>query len=446
VAQVPKILILILFLGLGLRLVNLGQSFWLDEASQGQMSAHSLSWIWSNREGDFHPPLFYFLAHFLILVSRWEIWLRLPSVIFGVANIYMLYKLAIALKFNHKQALLSAIFLAINPYHIYYSQEFRSYSLMCFLATLSMLFLVRKKYLWLAVINALLLYTHYSSVFFILTQYLYIFFTNRKYLVSQFLSFLLFIPWLPQFVRQLNSGVSIDTYLPGWRSLLSLSPWKTFPEIFFKLVAGRINFLSLPVYIFYIFLVLAVIFLSFRHLAVQKNFLTAWTLTPVMLMFLVSFFIPQSQPFRVIYIIPALMLIFAGVSGRYAKFILSAVITVSFIGNYLYFTEKRLQREQWRPAINFLSAASDQNSAVFVKFPDKFAPFYWYNPDLTVFSTAKLAILENQKYSRVFLLEYLTDLTDPQRTAETTLRNLGFSLVSTRDFSGVGFIYEYSRS
>jgi hypothetical protein len=53
-----KSLILILSLALMLRLINLGQSLWLDEAAQAEMSTKSVSYIWDGRGGDFHPPLY----------------------------------------------------------------------------------------------------------------------------------------------------------------------------------------------------------------------------------------------------------------------------------------------------------------------------------------------------------------------------------------------------
>src|SRR3989344_8831102 len=92
------IIILILLLGLGLRLINLNQSFWLDEASQAQLSSLSLSQIWFSRPADFHPPLFYFLAHFWLQIGRSETWLRLLPVLFGVLTIYVIYILGKKLK------------------------------------------------------------------------------------------------------------------------------------------------------------------------------------------------------------------------------------------------------------------------------------------------------------------------------------------------------------
>ncbi|MEK9200633.1 MAG: glycosyltransferase family 39 protein [Patescibacteria group bacterium] len=237
------------------------QSFWLDEASQAQMSSMSLSQIWSDRSADFHPPLFYVLAHFWLQLGRSDVWLRLLPISFGVINIYVIYIFANKLLPKKNSGLLASLFLAIAPFHIYYSQEFRSYSLLCLLGTLSMYFLFKKKYLSLAIVNSLLFYSHYSSVFLILTQILLVTKLDyKKYIIHNTLYLILILPWLPQFVSQLGSGVNIDTYLPGWRSVLSTAPLKTLPVTLFKIVAGRISFLSRYLYGLYIVFVLIVTF------------------------------------------------------------------------------------------------------------------------------------------------------------------------------------------
>jgi uncharacterized membrane protein len=462
VAKISKKLGLILILGLCLRLVHLGQSFWLDEASQAVSSTHSVVWIWSARANDFHPPLFYLFTHFWLIFNHSEVWLRLPSVLFGVANIYLIYLFSNHLFPNHKSAgLISAFLLAVNPFHIYYSQEFRSYMLLCLLGTLSLYLLHTRRYWWVAIINSLLFYTHYSSIFLFLAEFLYLLFYHRpelkKYFVSSLLFYVIIVPWLPQLYRQLISGINIDTYLPGWRNLLSLSPLKALPVTLFKLVAGRINFISTPIYLSYIVFVFAIAFLAFRATKFQRKFLFTATLTPIFLMILVSFIFPQNQPFRVIYILPVLILIFTQACIFFPKFFLTVFIYIAIVGNLAYFTRPRLQREQWRQAISFLHQNQTTDSAILVKFSDKFAPFYWYASDLPVqaiipkFPAAiadvskNLEFLSSFNFQTVYLLEYLTDLTDPQRHVESVLKDLSFNLTKTYDFPGVGFIRQFNR-
>src|SRR3989338_9982274 len=77
-------LIAILCIALIIRLISLDQSFWLDEAAQAVLSRNPF--IPGHFNGDFQPPLFYYLAHFWMQWGRAEWFLRLPSVFFAVAT------------------------------------------------------------------------------------------------------------------------------------------------------------------------------------------------------------------------------------------------------------------------------------------------------------------------------------------------------------------------
>lgn len=464
-SKIQAVLLAILLLGLSLRLVGLGQSLWLDEAAQAVMSARSLEFIWFGRVADFHPPLFYFLAHFWMQLGRSETWLRLLPVTFGVANIYAIYLLAQKLFPNQKISLgtwtlglgpLASLLLAIAPFHVYYSQEFRSYTLLGLLGTLALLFIYEKHFFRLALVNLLLFYSHYAFFTFFAVQVAYFLFYDRQNL-SRFIRNTLYVipfmtPWLPQLYAQLRSGVDIDAYLPGWRSVLSLPFLKALPTVIFKLVAGRISFLSRWLYGLYIVFVFAVTFFGLFVTRHRHSNLYYWVFAPILLLLAVSYWIPQIQPFRLIYILPPLILLFSSASIRYPKLMLTLLVYIALVGNLAYFTRPRLQREQWRQATDFLKS---QQSPVIVKFPAAFAPMEWYAPGLSVIPafqsmpandeeiSAGLSAIESQR--EVYLLDYLTDLTDPLRLVNSKLTQMGYLLAKTYDYPGVGFIHLYSK-
>jgi len=100
-------------------------------------------------KGDFHPPLYHFLmwgwAH---LFGNSEFVMRLPSVLFGTATIYVVYLIAKQLvnkksKLINFLPLVAALFLATAPFHIYYSQEARTYALTAFSTSLSIYWFLR---------------------------------------------------------------------------------------------------------------------------------------------------------------------------------------------------------------------------------------------------------------------------------------------------------------
>ena len=86
--------IFIIALGLILRLVLIGQSFWLDEGASLVIANHSIKEIVQIVGGDFHPPLFYILLHYWLRLGITQDWfLRLPNVFFSLLSIYFSYKL-----------------------------------------------------------------------------------------------------------------------------------------------------------------------------------------------------------------------------------------------------------------------------------------------------------------------------------------------------------------
>jgi mannosyltransferase len=455
-------LLIVVVIGLVLRLVKLDQSFWLDEASQAQQSIMSVGEIWFHRTNDFQPPLFYLLSHYWMQFSHTEIWLRLLPVTFGVLSIIAIYKLGneilkeekIVLFGNTIQpGLIAAFLLAINPYLVYYSQEFRMYSLVVLLSIVAMYLLVKKSRL-LFVFNAILLYTHYSTVLLFLAQAVYIVVKEKKFkwfLVQLAGTALLFSPWLPQFFGQLHSGLNIDEYLPGWRSILTVPVLKSLPLILFKFVGGRINLLPKVVYGIYIVFILCVTALATILARKQKTFLRYWFWLPIIASILISFKIPQTQPFRLLFTLPALLLMFTQAVAKFPKFFLTIFIYISLVGNITYYTRPRLQREQWRQAIEFLSA---RNAVTILKFSDNFAPIAWYKPDLktipavstfpsnydSVSNNLAMQTLPNE----VFVMDYLMELTDPQNNVSKSLEKLGYQLGNEYNFEGVGIIHQFT--
>lgn len=449
------ILILILVLALLVRYIKVDQSFWLDEASQAILSSKSLSFIWFERGGDFHPPLFYVLSHFWLQVDRSEIWLRTLPIIFGMLTIYLTYVFGNHF-YNRKVGFLAALFLAINPFHVYYSQEFRMYSLLCLLGLWSM-YLFWKKSRWLFIANTLLLYTHYSSVYVFLTQIIFLLLFERSswkfYFWQILITFLLFVPWLNQFIKQFQTGVGIDSYLPGWRSILTIPTIKALPTIIFKFVAGRINLFPKWIYGLYILIVM-IVSAAAVILSRQRKFeMWIWLGVPILASMIVSFWVPQTQPFRLIFVLPALIFIFAEAASRFPRLFISFVLYFAIVGLVLTFTRTRLLREQWREASNFLST---QEAVTVVKFPEAFAPLQWYTPNLNVIGAVPSFPAKSMEVAKklqplignsqpVYVLEYLQDLTDPQLEVERVVQELGYRTTQGYDFPGVGKLQVFEK-
>lgn len=465
-----QLLVLIVSLGLILRLVNLNQSLWLDEAIQVILSSSSPHIIFFERIGDFHPPLFYLLIHFWMKLGISEIWLRIPSVFFGAGTVLGLYLLSFRL-FNHKVAILASLILAVSPYHIYYSQEVRMYSLAAFLAVFSAYFLIcvikeGRLINWTGYILAtiLLLYTHYLGFFLLIGQALYLFFIQKDKLIlflkPLIILIVLWLPWLPQFLLQLKRGISAEEYLPGWGTVLSLPFYKALPVTFLKFSLGRVDFDNLFVYSVLAFMVLTIfgflLFIGIKNLKDEDHKILAfWLFIPLLLALVVSLRVPLNQPFRLLFVLPVFCLLVAyGISclNKLKKIATILVIAVSLFGLSLYYLNPKFWREDWRGATNFVNANLTEDSLVVFAWPKPFDPYKWYKGRQGVGAVENfpaggeevnnnLGLLEG--YNRVFVFEYLQDLSDPRRVIDKRLMELGFKNTNIYDFKGVGFIRLY---
>lgn len=433
----------ILVLGTLLRLVNLNQSLWLDEAAQALMSQKSLYSIIFERSGDFHPPLSYIMYHFWEMAGTSEIWLRLPSIIFGVATILVIYKLCQKL-FTEKVALISALFLGVAPYHVYYSQEIRMYSMAAFIATVSMYYLVSKSRIGYVISSSALIYTHYMGFFFLASQLLY----KRDWKLLG-LVLLTYLPWLPFLWNQLQNGIKADEYLLGWGKLLSIEPIKAIPLTFIKFSIGRINFESLYLYGIVAAVTLTFLgFLLFKAWVKESKLIWYWLSLPILLSWLVSFIIPIYQPFRLLFVLPAFYILLAvGIPrlGRSWKLGLVGVFFISISGLLMYWTNPKFQREDWKMATKEVPS-----NAIFA-WPIPFDPYIWYGgkgvgvvkhfPATKDDVTANLESLKGQK--EIYLFEYLQVLSDPDKNIQLWLFENGYKLEKTLNYNGVGFVYKF---
>lgn len=137
--RLPKIsLKTILFIAALLRIPDLFDTFWYDEAFTQRITTLSLPQLWPAIRADVHPPLFYSFTWLwarlvglpIQIVGHQEFWLRLPSLAFGLFSIYLLYRLVIAVGLSERVALITAFLCAITPSSIYYSTELRMYAML----------------------------------------------------------------------------------------------------------------------------------------------------------------------------------------------------------------------------------------------------------------------------------------------------------------------------
>jgi hypothetical protein len=156
-----------------LRLHDLDRtSLWLDEAISWSQSRGSLLHLVQATAVDNYPPLHNLVLWVTIaLLGDGESALRLPSALFGIANVYALYRLG-AVLWDRTTGLFAAILLSFSIVHIWYSQEARMYALLALTSTLFVLGAVRsvlepsrRRIALASLAGVLLLYSHVYGAF-----------------------------------------------------------------------------------------------------------------------------------------------------------------------------------------------------------------------------------------------------------------------------------------
>ena len=134
-------LLLLLLLAFALRLYRLGgQSLWYDETVSAILARKAIPELIAHTARDIHPPGYYLLLHgWRRLAGETEFALAFLSLVFGVLLVAGVYLLGRRL-FDRPAALWAAALVALSPYHLWYSQEVRMYTLAAFLGLLTLYF------------------------------------------------------------------------------------------------------------------------------------------------------------------------------------------------------------------------------------------------------------------------------------------------------------------
>lgn len=468
---------LILVLGTILRLISLNQSLWLDEAIN-VMAAKSYSFfgmITQYAIADFHPPGYFILLWFWTKAfSISEIAVRIPSVIFGVLTTYVIF--LIGQKIHSKAlGLLAAILLAVNPLHIYYSQEARMYSLAALAVSLNIFLLLKFikgekiNLLFLIISNLLVLSSDYVAYFIFPAEFIFLLLTGKKVLLKRWFAALIMavlvgIWWLPIFLNQLDVGSVASSRLPTWKFVAGAFDPKAVPLTFVKFMIGRISYPDKLIYVLTL-LPISMLFLSLLLRGIKplktlnRNLILCWLFIPIMLATFVSFLIPVYNYFRLLFVLPAfVILVSLGILSLKAKFryiFLSGIILIELVSAAIYLFNPIYQRDDWKGLVNFFKLK--ERPIILFESSGTLPPFDYYAKgeidargglkDFPAKDITDVVDLENilQGGREVYLVEFLVDISDPQRYLQKRLGQLNFKEIEIINFNGVGFVYHYKK-
>lgn len=462
---------LILAVGLILRLVSLDQSLWLDEAINVLAAKSNSFWqiLTEYPKFDFHPPGYFLILWGWIRIFGYsEVAVRMPSVIFGVATVWIVFLIGKKL-ISENLGVLAALILATSPLHIYYSQEARMYSFAAFAVTLNFFLFIKflkKEYskVFLILSNLLIFLSDYLTYFIFPAQFIFLLITKKTQFIKTWLTVLIitivsFIWWLPILVGQVNIGKVTALSVPGWKMVVGEAGIKPLILTYVKFIIGRI---SHPDHLTYTLLFLPVGFL-FAFLIIQarksdyfaKTLLLSWIGIPIFLAWFISFVIPVYSYFRLLFVLPAFFILVAlGILTFKTKMqylILSLVILIEFISSGIYLVNPVFQREDWRGLVKYLKSKPSSSKILF-ESNGSFAPFDYYSGNefkgrgaLKNFPAKDLDDLGNltDLGPSVYLIDYLVEISDPNKLVSAKLKESGYKQVDIKNFNGVGFVYHY---
>lgn len=136
-----QMLIVLTVAAFALRFYNLGfNSIWLDEGSTLGFARQSLLGIWeSTAGGEFNPPLFYYIEHFMLIFGDSEFILRFVPALLGALTIPVFYFIGREIC-GRMGGIIAAALLTFSSFHVYYSQDARAYTTMLFFFSIAVLF------------------------------------------------------------------------------------------------------------------------------------------------------------------------------------------------------------------------------------------------------------------------------------------------------------------
>lgn len=201
------------------------QSLWIDELFTYMKSRPDLGF--TGVVGQFttgedpHPPLYFVLLHSWFRVFGFtEAAGRIIAALAGSAGLVVIYLLGRELM-GKACGWIAALILAVNQFHLNFSQEARPYSMLFLFTGLSYLFLVRgarglrtRDFIYYALASTVMVYTHYYGLVVMASQTVFMAIYSvareeRWKLLARFagawtLVLLLYLPWIPVVFRTIG--------------------------------------------------------------------------------------------------------------------------------------------------------------------------------------------------------------------------------------------------
>ena len=195
---------------------------------------------------------------------------------------------------------------------------------------------------------------------------------------------------------------------------------KIVPVTMIKFMLGRITFFNKKIYgLVSLGLTGLVVWLGVKAVRIKKNraaflFGLVWLILPLGLVWLVSIWVPNYQPFRVMLVVPALYFLVCLATYR-SKFGYVSLLMISLFGLVRFWTTPYFWREDWRALANWLKAS--EKVLIIPSATSQWPLIYYGVEDRVKGLSSQLAVLEAEWQTSLAwefsYLPYLEPVFDP---------------------------------
>jgi len=352
------------------------------------MNWQHFAWIWWHGEANLQT-VYFLLMRGWVYGGLSEAWLRLPSALFGIASVPMLYVVGRRL-LPASAALAAAAVLAFSPTHVYYSHEARSYTLTILLALLSTYFFVRavedgrrKDWILWTVVSILAFYSHYFAALVLVAQVCSLLFrrtsseTWKRVVFCSLLIFLIALPGLTYVFRASRENLYF-IWMP-----------RATPKEIWRL-AKFFGGSGVKVFVASILWIAGLIVIARARRRDAEEFwhgmlILSWALFPAVIAGLVSVVHPIFMARYLIFSLPAMALLAAAGMTTLRRMHIGAALVVALcaMSAPAIVKDYNKPREDWRAASNaILTAAQPGDAVVLFPFYTRIMLDYYHDRDL----------------------------------------------------------------
>ena len=402
---------------------------WLDEAHSIFQAHKNIGAIINDSAKDQNPPLYFILLNFWVKLFGSSVSsVRGLSCIFNILSVPLIFLYA-RKNINIVAALFASLVFIFSDIQLYYAQETRVFSIVGLLCISSFILFesLRKdtKINWvqiilLAIVNSLLLYAHYISVFAIAVQFIVVLLfikTNpnhfKQVIISFGLALILFSPWMGKVLLNLPEAGSFWLTKPNFGNIkgifISFSGNKIITVIYILIIASG----------FYFLLKKADSESGRENYKYVFTTLMLWAFFPIIATYIIANFTPVFLIRYLLYSSIGLFLLIGFIISSYPiKDIYKLIIAVGIIvltATTIKFGQTK--GENWSAAVNKVKDKEKSGGDIILSayYTNTAFSYYYYGENKLVYNDAA-AQLKNDNI-------YCIDRLDVNQMAELNLKN-----------------------